>query len=108
MCIPTGEEYPSLNLAQAVLVTAYEVAREAAVRGEVAPRARERATARETEQLFEQMALVLGEIGFLNPQNPEEVMHALRRLLGRAEMDPREVRILRGILRQIRWAAGKR
>ena len=54
------------------------------------------------------MASVLEEIGFLNPQNPEEIMHALRRLLGRAEMDPRDVRILRGVLRQVRWAARRR
>jgi len=32
----------------------------------------------------------------------------LRRLLGRAELTEREVRILRGLVRQIRWAAEER
>ncbi len=104
--IPTAPEYPSLNLSQAVLVMAYELCRAATELGATdLPPARRRATARETEQLYVQMTSVLEEIGFLTPQNPEEIMHALRRLLGRAEMDPREVRILRGVLRQVRWAA---
>jgi tRNA/rRNA methyltransferase len=55
--------------------------------------------------MFTQMSAALAEIGFLNEQNPEEIMHALRRMLGRAAMDVREVSILRGILRQIQWAS---
>jgi len=103
--IPTGARYPSLNLAGAVLVVAYELRRAAEGDASDASSPRRLATARETEGLYREMASVLEEIGFLNPQNPEEIMHALRRLLGRAEMDPRDVRILRGVLRQVRWAA---
>jgi tRNA/rRNA methyltransferase len=106
--VPTGDENPSLNLAQAVLLTVYELWRAWEGAGEPAlDEPAELATARETEEMFRHMSQVLDEIGFLNAQNPEEIMLALRRLLGRAEMEQREVRILRGILRQIRWATGQ-
>ena len=54
--------------------------------------------------MFVDLGQLLGEIGFVNEQNPEEIVLALRRLLGRAEMERREVQILRGIFRQVRWA----
>jgi tRNA/rRNA methyltransferase len=100
--IPASPADPSLNLAAAVAVVAYELWRAAG--GGMAPEPRVLATARQTEALFEDLGSVLIEIGFLNPKHPEAMMHALRRLLGRASVDPREVRILRGILRQVRWA----
>jgi TrmH family RNA methyltransferase len=104
--IPADPSYPSLNLAQAVLVAAYELRRAAAV--EAGPEPRSLAPAADVEAFFEQLAETLDAIGFLNPQNPEEVMHALRRLFGRAALEPREVRILRGILSQTQWAVGRR
>ena len=104
--IPTAPEYPSLNLAQAVLMAAYEIWRAADV-AETTVEHRLLATAGETEALFGELGAVLEEIGFLNPQNPQEIMHAIRRMLGRAGMEPREVKILRGIIRQIRWAASQ-
>ena len=104
--IPTADENPSLNLAQAVLVMVYEIWR---VWEEVADpdgyASRDLAPARETEEMFVDLGQLLGEIGFVNEQNPEEIVLALRRLLGRAEMERREVQILRGIFRQVRWAA---
>jgi tRNA/rRNA methyltransferase len=43
-------------------------------------------------------------IGYLNPQNPAHVMRSLRRIFARAELDDREVAILRGLMSQIDWA----
>lgn len=103
--IPTAPDYPSLNLSQAVLVTAYEIWRLAAGEDLPGTDARDLAEAGEVEAMLRDLAAILDEIGFLNPQNPEEVMHGIRRMLGRAALDPREVRILRGMVRQIRWAA---
>jgi len=105
--IPTADDNPSLNLAQAVLVTIYEIWRvweEVAATGAYA--SPELAPARDTEEMFVDLGELLGEIGFLNHQNPEEIVLALRRLLGRAEMERRDVQILRGIFRQVRWAMG--
>jgi len=50
------------------------------------------------------MEEVLVKIGFLDPRNPERMMAELRKIFSRAELDPREVRILRGILHQMEWA----
>jgi tRNA/rRNA methyltransferase len=52
------------------------------------------------------MEEVLLKIGFLNPQNPAHIMRSLRQIFFRAELDSREVAILRGMLTQIDWASG--
>ena len=102
--IPTSDEYGSLNLAQAVLVFCYEIFSRSGkfAREEV----RSQATGEELETCFSQMEEVLLKIGFLNPQNPAHIMRSLRRIIFRAEVDSREVAILRGMLTQIDWAAG--
>jgi len=41
-----------------------------------------------------QAAAVLGAVGYLNPQNPEQVLAEWRRVLGRAEPTQREVELL--------------
>lgn len=51
------------------------------------------------------MKRVMLEVGFLNPQNPDHILLALRRLLGRAGLEDRDVRILTGLFRQIEWFA---
>jgi tRNA/rRNA methyltransferase len=45
------------------------------------------------------------EIGFLSDDNPEHIMMSLRAILGRAALDERELRIVRGVVRQIAWFA---
>jgi tRNA/rRNA methyltransferase len=100
--IDTSAEYPSLNLAQAVLLCCYEL-RRAATAG-APPRHRfEAAAAAEVEFLFERLQSAFLRIGFLNPQNPDHIMFALRRLFGRAELESSDVRILLGLARQIEW-----
>ena len=47
-------------------------------------------------------------IGFLDPQSPQRILRKLRRLFGRAGITENEVRILRGMCRQMEWAAGAR
>jgi tRNA C32,U32 (ribose-2'-O)-methylase TrmJ len=47
-------------------------------------------------------------IGFLDPKSPQRILRKLRRLFGRAGVTGNEVRILRGICRQMEWAAGRR
>jgi len=102
--IPAGDDYGSLNLAQAVLIFCYEIFSRS---GQFALEAlRTQATSGELETCFGQMEEVLLKIGFLNPQNPDHIMRSLRRIFFRAEMDSREVAILRGMLTQIDWASG--
>ncbi len=101
--IPTSEEYGSLNLSQAVLLFCYEIFtgfRPAAERP-----VRELAPGESLETMYVHMARTLLRIGFLNPENPAHIMMTLRRILSRAELDQREVAVMRGMMSQIDWAA---
>ena len=102
--LDTDAEYPSLNLAQAVLLVCWELRRAAGDGVRPAPGATA-APAAMVQQLYIHLHAALGAIGFLNPQNPEHIMFPLRRLLGRAAVTEHEVRILRGMARQRTWAA---
>jgi len=48
------------------------------------------------------------EIGFLNPQNPEYTLGMIRRLLSRTGLSVPEVRMLRGLFRQLVWYIRKK
>src|SRR5215472_2623526 len=63
--IPTAPEYPSLNLAQAVMVVAYELRLAADAGGPRASTAMELAPAVEVEAMLARMSAALTEIGFL-------------------------------------------
>lgn len=101
--IPTGDVYGSLNLAQAVLIFCYELF--TAAGGTVPRQERIVVPSADLEVLYEHMERSLLRIGFLNPQNPDHLMRTLRRIFARAELDEREVAILRGLMSQIDWAA---
>ena len=55
------------------------------------------------ERLFDRMRAVLLKIGFLDSENPEHMLLALRRILGRAGLEDKDVRIFTGLFRQIEW-----
>ena len=99
--IPANPEYPSLNLAAAVQVAAYEL-RMAAGEHRVwaAPQFR-RATHDEIEALYAHASRTLTGLRFLNPARPKRLLPRLRRLFGRAKLEREEVNILRGILARI-------
>jgi TrmH family RNA methyltransferase len=103
--IPTSPEHSSLNLAQAVLVLGYEMllSAETPKPPEEAPRA----SAGEIESVLDDLRAALLGIGYLNPDNPEAILAELRRLIARAGPTPREVALLRGLARQIGWAAAR-
>jgi TrmH family RNA methyltransferase len=105
--IPTDATHPSLNLAQAVLVLAYELrlqALEAPAGGAGAAEPEERASAGDVEQALQELRAALLEIGYLDPASPDRVLTELRRLVARARPTPREVTLLRGLARQAAWA----
>lgn len=104
--IDTSDEYASLNLAQAVLLVCWEL-RRAARDAMPAPAPVDAAPAGEVAALLDHLQAALLRIGYLNPQNPSHVMLALRGLFGRAMLTTHDVRLLRGLARQIEWAAGQ-
>jgi len=103
--IPADPAHPSLNLAQAVLLIAYEL-RLAALSDSTSgvPTEPDQATAGELEAALEDLRSGLLAIGYLNPANPDAILAEWRGLLARAGPTPREVSLLRGLARQARWA----
>ncbi|MEM1425255.1 MAG: RNA methyltransferase [Cyanobacteria bacterium P01_H01_bin.130] len=125
--IPTGAAYASLNLAQAVGVCAYELRQASQGLSRGGPRERSQDISRSpmpqpvpapsatstTEEAppFEQLEGFYGDletllldVGYLYPHTATQRMKTFRNLLHRATPTAREVAMLRGILRQMRWA----
>lgn len=103
--IPSGPQYPSLNLAQAVMVVAYELWMASASQAFNSRIGAEYAPAMEIDAMLERMKDALLAIGFLPENNPEHIMFALRAIYGRSGLTARELDILSGIASQTRWAA---
>ncbi|HEV2131896.1 MAG TPA: RNA methyltransferase [Longimicrobiaceae bacterium] len=98
--IPTNPEHRSLNLAQAVLLVAYELWM--ASEGEVQPFREPRhvappASIQELEQLYADVERALWAVDFFKSRQTESVMRTLRELAHRAELDVREAAFLRAI-----------
>jgi len=101
--LPSSRAYRSINLAQAVLLVAYELRRSRlAARPDPLPQPAEH---QEREAMFEHLEEALREIGFLKDDPAESIMRRLRRVLGRRELSAAEVKLFRGIARQTLWAA---
>lgn len=100
--VVTTEANGSLNLAQAVLLFLYELARQPQA-GQT-EEGRERPEQGEVEGLFGQMERVLSRIAFLNVKKPEAVMNSLRQIHQRASLDRGELQLLRGMWSQIAWS----
>jgi len=100
--IPTHAGHTSLNLAQAVLILAYEIRLSA---GPV-PGAddEDRAEAGELEACLQDLGAGLLAVGYLNPEEPGRILAEIRSLVARAGPTHREVTLLRGMARQIQWA----
>jgi TrmH family RNA methyltransferase len=100
--VPTVAEFPVLNLAQAVAILTAELSMEDAPDAVFDPLP---ATQSAVDELMEHLHGSLAAIGFLDPQNPQRILRKLRRLFGRAGITADEIKILRGVCRQMEWAA---
>ena len=96
--IPSHPRQASLNLAQAVMVAAYEIF---VASGEPPEKARERATAGEADLALGAFRDALLEIGFLPADHPESRFVEWRELFGRAGLSARETRVLLALARRI-------
>lgn len=103
--IPTAD-FASINLAQAVMILTYEVFL-ASINppGTFVPRL---ADSHELEGMYAHLKETLTRISFINPENPDYWMMSVRRFLGRIGLRAREVKMIRGICRQIDWYCDKR
>jgi tRNA/rRNA methyltransferase len=98
--IPTDPGFKSLNLAQAVLVVAYELF--LATPGRTRPP--KPAPVEAMEGFFADLERFLLEIGYTDERRLPHVMRAFRRVFHRAAPTEGELSMLRGLLRQSRWA----
>src|SRR5215471_17282323 len=103
--IPSHPDYQSLNVAQAAVICLYELYLAAAT--PVQNSEIHRTRAEDIERLFDRMRAVLLKIGFLDSENPEHMLLAFRRILGRAGLEDKDVRIFTGLFRQIEWYIGQ-
>jgi tRNA/rRNA methyltransferase len=93
--------FSSLNLAHAVMIVCYEIFM-ASPSPSATPLPR-LANSFELEGMYGHLREVLMKIGFIYPQNPEHWMMNIRRFLSRLPLRAREVKIIRGVCRQIDW-----
>jgi len=103
--IPTNPDHRSLNLAQAVLVVAYELwlADEGSEQGFKPPRRdAPPASVELLETMFADLEQALSTIDFFKTRATESVMRTLRELLHRADLDTREASFLRAVAIEIR------
>lgn len=100
--IPVSDALRSLNLSHAVMVVCYEIFLAGTTKkGAFTPKV---ASSAEIEGMYGQLKEVLMDVGFLNPQNPEYFMTHIRRLFSRTHLFARDVKVIRGICRQVDWA----
>ncbi|MFP3949360.1 MAG: RNA methyltransferase [Longimicrobiales bacterium] len=98
--VPTDSQYSSLNLAQAVLVLAYEIFLASEDSDQDLPegkRSTRPASSEEMEDMYAALRDGLERIEFFKARKPAGVMRTLRTLLSRAEPDVREARLVQAV-----------
>lgn len=101
--IPSNPEYSSLNLAAAVQVFSYEfrvawLASQSANQSSSQGYRFDLASSEQMEGFYQHLQQALIDIEFLDTQKNARFMRRMRRLYHRAELDVKELDILRGIL----------
>lgn len=91
--IPTSPELPSLNLAQSVVIMAYELFYSESARESSHP-----ASTEERQAFFAQLTGFLVEIGYTSPLHAETVMRPFRHIVHRANLTSAEIQMLLGVI----------
>jgi tRNA/rRNA methyltransferase len=106
--IPTDGTYPSMNLSHAVTLFLYELRKASMSTAPAADDAPLPAASVDVENMFQHMRRTLLAADYLDPQNPDHILRAFRRLFGRTALGDREVRILQGLWSRIDWIENER
>ncbi|MBI2346235.1 MAG: RNA methyltransferase [Deltaproteobacteria bacterium] len=102
--IPTDPQCPSINLAHAVAIVAYELARACKTTQLPAVKRRPRpATADLTEGMFAKLEAVLEAIGFFKQGSRRKVLEQLHYLFNRAVPTYHEAQILWAVWQKVLW-----
>lgn len=125
IAIPTSDRYPSLNLAQAVGICAYELFEAWTAQSSPVTETRPLELSRHARGLnplerplpasldilegyYQHLEALLLQIGYLYPHTAASRMEKIRQIYHRAGLSDPEVFLLRGILRQTEWALRNR
>ena len=104
--IPSHEMYTSLNLAQAVMVSCYEIFAASETFEHSSERSPE-CTVQLRERMFDTWEQVMDRTGFAEPHKLDHMMMGLRRILSRGQLTECDARILIGLARQTLWVTEK-
>ena len=106
LTLQSSPNYPSLNLSHAVAIVLHELQRckKELSANYVPQRISNPASPRHLNDCLEDAQSLLLEVGFLLEHTSEARMSKVRGLLQRAAARPGEVALIRGMVRQLRWA----
>jgi TrmH family RNA methyltransferase len=99
--IPTNPDYSSLNLASAVQIICYEMYLLAGIEGNKNETDAKLANQGKMEMFYQHLEQCLVDIEFYDVDNPRLLMHRMRRLYNRVQLEENEYNIMRGILSKI-------
>ena len=108
--IDANPSYPSLNLAQAMMIVAYAMRQGLMQELAIDSIPPENLASNSAPELADQAAIAamlehwqegLEAIGYLNPENPKKLMPRLQSLFARAALQKEEIDLLRGIAKQM-------
>ena len=104
LTLHSAGSYPSLNLSHAVAVVLHDLARLQTLPEHDRVPQPDPAPPRQLDHCLEDASDLLLEVGFLLPHTAAARMNKVRDLLQRASIQAGEVALIRGMVRQIRWA----
>lgn len=104
--IPVSEAFTSINLSHAVVLILYEI--RMAINSGIVNEPRKLAEFSTREEFHLHLKEALTVIQYLGPRKPNHIFEDLKQLFSRAQLDDREVKILRGVLTQVLHSAGGR
>jgi len=101
--IPVDEGYTSINLAQAVLITCYELF---AASGRYVPPHEKAPPAPQAQkmQLMKNWRTMLRDIGFMDEKQEDHMMQGIQRIFSRGVFTKDDAAIMLGVARQALWA----
>ena len=107
--VPINPGFGSLNLAQAVILLAYEWSKNVALAQPPTREAEERAVQGDVDAMIAQLDKALGDKGYFHPpERTQATRNTIRTILTKPNWSTREVKALRGIIRALAGPARKR
>lgn len=101
--IPTRREHESMNLGQAVAVTAYELAGRDEAAAKAKPEEQKAIESIDLDRISDRLYDILTVSGYVQPKTADSTRLKVRRLLRRMDIQASDAEIWLGILRQIGW-----